>query len=156
MNITSIDTRPVSIASDIRNAYVSFANMTVSVVKISTDVEQDGRLVVGYGFNSNGRYAQTGLLNERFIPRLLAANPASLLEDGKLSPHKAWNVMMRDEKPGGHGERSVAVGVLDMALWDIAAKVRAAAPRHPLGRALREGRAGANRRGLRGGRLLPQ
>ncbi len=123
MHILSIEERPVSIASGIRNAYVSFANMTVSVVKVSIDVEGDGRPVVGYGFNSNGRYAQSGLLNERFIPRLLASDPASLLEDGALSPHKAWDVMMRDEKPGGHGERSVAVGVLDMALWDLAGKL---------------------------------
>jgi L-alanine-DL-glutamate epimerase-like enolase superfamily enzyme len=31
--------------------------------------------------------------------------------------------MMKNEKPGGHGERSVAVGVLDMAIWDAVAKV---------------------------------
>jgi L-alanine-DL-glutamate epimerase-like enolase superfamily enzyme len=30
---------------------------------------------------------------------------------------------MRDEKPGGHGERSVAVGTLDMAIWDATAKI---------------------------------
>jgi L-alanine-DL-glutamate epimerase-like enolase superfamily enzyme len=30
---------------------------------------------------------------------------------------------MRNEKPGGHGERSVAVGVLDMAVWDATAKI---------------------------------
>src|SRR3546814_3589645 len=30
---------------------------------------------------------------------------------------------MTNEKPGGHGERSVAVGVLDMAVWDAAAKI---------------------------------
>ncbi|MDE2227996.1 MAG: mandelate racemase, partial [Alphaproteobacteria bacterium] len=41
---------------------------------------------------------------------------------GLIDPVKAWTVMMRNEKPGGHGERSVAVGVLDMALWDAAAK----------------------------------
>jgi L-alanine-DL-glutamate epimerase-like enolase superfamily enzyme len=29
---------------------------------------------------------------------------------------------MKNEKPGGHGERSVAVGTLDMALWDALAK----------------------------------
>ena len=32
--------------------------------------------------------------------------------------------MMANEKPGGHGERSVAVGVLDMALWDAVAKAK--------------------------------
>jgi D(-)-tartrate dehydratase len=30
---------------------------------------------------------------------------------------------MTNEKPGGHGERSVAVGTLDMAVWDAVAKV---------------------------------
>ena len=30
---------------------------------------------------------------------------------------------MRNEKPGGHGERSVAVGVIDMAVWDAVAKI---------------------------------
>jgi D(-)-tartrate dehydratase len=30
---------------------------------------------------------------------------------------------MRNEKPGGHGERSVAVGTLDMAIWDATAKI---------------------------------
>jgi L-alanine-DL-glutamate epimerase-like enolase superfamily enzyme len=30
---------------------------------------------------------------------------------------------MRNEKPGGHGERSVAVGTIDMAVWDAAAKI---------------------------------
>jgi len=30
---------------------------------------------------------------------------------------------MTNEKPGGHGERSVAVGTLDMAVWDAVAKI---------------------------------
>jgi L-alanine-DL-glutamate epimerase-like enolase superfamily enzyme len=30
---------------------------------------------------------------------------------------------MVNEKPGGHGERSVAVGTLDMAVWDAVAKI---------------------------------
>ena len=30
---------------------------------------------------------------------------------------------MQNEKPGGHGERSVAVGVIDMAIWDAVAKI---------------------------------
>ncbi|HZQ60022.1 MAG TPA: mandelate racemase/muconate lactonizing enzyme family protein, partial [Casimicrobiaceae bacterium] len=76
-------------------------------------------------FNSNGRYGQGGLIRERFAPRLLQAPPQALLDDGgeNLDPHRIWAVMMQNEKPGGHGERSVAVGTLDMAVWDATAKV---------------------------------
>lgn len=86
---------------------------------------RNGKPLTGYGFNSNGRYAQSGLLRDRFIPRLLAADPRGLLDatGENLDPAKAWQVMMANEKPGGHGERSVAAGVIDMALWDLVAKV---------------------------------
>jgi L-alanine-DL-glutamate epimerase-like enolase superfamily enzyme len=89
-----------------------------------TDVVRDGRRVVGYGFNSNGRYGQGGLIRERFAARLLEADPGSLLNDAgdNLDPDRIWATLMKNEKPGGHGERSVAVGVLDMALWDALAK----------------------------------
>ena len=124
MQITSIHDSVESIASDIKNAYISFSHMTCSVVAIVTDQIVDGRPVIGYGFNSNGRYNASGLLRDRFIPRLLQAQPDTLLdEQGILDPHRAWDVMMLNEKPGGHGERSVAVGVLDMALWDARAKI---------------------------------
>jgi len=125
MKIVDIRETPVSIKSDIRNAYIDFSQMTVSALAVITDVVRDGKPVVGYGFNSNGRYAPSGLLRDRFIPRLLAAKPDSLLDDSgeNLDPFKIWNVVMRNEKPGGHGERSVAVGVLDMAIWDAVAKI---------------------------------
>jgi L-alanine-DL-glutamate epimerase-like enolase superfamily enzyme len=125
MRITEIRDAVVPIASAIRNAYISFATMTVSAVVVVTDVVRDGKPVVGYGFNSNGRYAQQGILRDRIIPRLLAADPDGLHDDARenFDPHKAWRVMMADEKPGGHGERSVAAGVLDMALWDLVAKI---------------------------------
>lgn len=125
MRITSIHSASVPIASAIRNAYIDFSKMTASVVAVVTDVKRNGKRVVGYGFNSNGRYAQTGLLAERFIPRLMQAEPASLLDDegSNLDPHRIWACMMANEKPGGHGERSVAVGVVDMAVWDAVAKI---------------------------------
>jgi D(-)-tartrate dehydratase len=125
MKIVDIRETPVSIKSDIRNAYIDFSQMTVSALAVITDVVRDGKPVVGYGFNSNGRYAPSGLLRDRFIPRLLAANPDGLLDDSgeNLDPFKIWNIVMRNEKPGGHGERSVAVGVLDMAVWDAVAKI---------------------------------
>jgi L-alanine-DL-glutamate epimerase-like enolase superfamily enzyme len=123
MRITGIADIVVPISSSIRNAYIDFSQMTASVVAVFTDTMRDGKAVVGFGFNSNGRYAPQGLLRERFIPRLKAAKPDEIADGrGLIDPVKAWDVMMRNEKPGGHGERSVAVGVLDMALWDAVSK----------------------------------
>jgi D(-)-tartrate dehydratase len=123
--IVEIRETSVPIRSEIRNAFIDFRQMTASVVALITNIERDGRPVVGYGFNSNGRYAPSGLLHERFIPRLREAAPEQLLDDtgDNFDPHRAWDVLMTGEKPGGHGERSVAVGVLDMALWDAVAKI---------------------------------
>ena len=109
--------------SNIRNAVIDFSQMTASIAAVVTDVVRDGKPVVGYGFSSNGRYAAGGILRDRFIPRILDADPATLLDERDLlDPHRVWDVMMTGEKPGGHGERSVAAGVLDMALWDAVAK----------------------------------
>src|SRR5215472_18518520 len=84
-----------------------------------------GRPVIGYGFASIGRFAQGGLIRERFARRLLAAREADLVDqtETNLDPFRAWRLMMAGEKPGGHGERCGAVGTLDMALWDAAAKI---------------------------------
>jgi hypothetical protein len=128
-------TRPIR--SDIRNAYIDFSKMTLSVVAVVTDVIREGRPVVGYGFNSNGRYGQGGLIRERFVPRLLEADPQSLVDDAgeNLDPHRIWARMMTNEKPGGHGERSVAEPVLDAgctqprSLWRHAPGPRLAAIR---------------------------
>ncbi len=125
MRITEIRDLVVPIKSAISNAFISFADMTASAIAIHTDVVRGGKPVIGYGFNSNGRYAQQGILRERIFPRLLRAKPESLLnEDGSnLEPEKVWRVMMTNEKPGGHGDRSVAVGATDMAIWDAVAKI---------------------------------
>ena len=112
--------------------------------------------MVGYGFNSNGRYGQGGLIRERFAPRLLEADPASLLDDRgeNLDPCRIWARMMTNEKPGGHGERSVAVGTIDMAVWDAVAKI-ARLPLHELlARTLRRRYRQSARVRLRGRRLL--
>ncbi|MGE0312875.1 MAG: mandelate racemase/muconate lactonizing enzyme family protein [Lautropia sp.] len=116
-------TRPIK--SSIRNAYIDFSKMTLSLVAVVTDVVRDGRPVIGYGFNSNGRYGQGALIRERFRPRVLEADPASLRDEARdnLDPHRIWAAMMNNEKPGGHGERSVAVGTIDMAVWDAVAKI---------------------------------
>ena len=122
-----VDLREITapISSPIANAYIDFSRMTCSLVAVVTDVVRDGRPVVGYGFNSNGRYGQGGLIRERFARRLLEAPPANLLNDAgdNLDPDRIWAVLMHNEKPGGHGERSVAVGTIDMAVWDAVAKI---------------------------------
>ena len=142
MSVRILELREVTkpIASPIRNAYIDFSKMTTSLVAVVTDAIRDGKRVVGYGFNSNGRYGQGGLIRERFTDRILEADPKSLLDDSgsNLDPHRIWATMMANEKPGGHGERSVAVGTIDMAVWDATAKIagkplfRLLAERHDL------------------------
>src|SRR5882757_8176923 len=127
MSVRITDVREITkpISSPIRNAYIDFTKMTTSLVAVVTDVVRDGKRVVGYGFNSNGRYGQGGLIRERFAPRLKEADPNALLDadGGNLDPDKVWATLMSNEKPGGHGERSVAVGTIDMAVWDAVAKI---------------------------------
>lgn len=125
MRIVDIREKTASIASPIANAYIDFSKMTCSVVAVVTDVIRDGKPVVGFGFNSNGRYGQGALMRDRFIPRLMEADPKTLVDQANdnLDPFAIWKTLMTNEKPGGHGERSVAVGTLDMAVWDAVAKI---------------------------------
>ncbi|MCZ4562881.1 mandelate racemase/muconate lactonizing enzyme family protein [Rhodococcus sp. IEGM 1401] len=124
MKIISVHEGIVPISSSIRNAWIDFSKMDCSIVAVVSDVMRDGEPVVGYGFNSNGRYSAGEILRRRVIPRLLDAAPDALLDaEGELDPTRAWDFMMSNEKPGGHGERSVAVGVVDMALFDLASKI---------------------------------
>ena len=125
MRIVDIREKTVSIASPIANAYIDFSKMTCSVVAVVTDVIRDGKPVIGYGFNSNGRYGQGALMRDRFLARVLEADPESLIdkEHHNLDPFAIWKALMTNEKPGGHGERSVAVGTIDMAVWDAVAKI---------------------------------
>lgn len=125
MRITEIKVAEAPIASTMSNAVIDFSGMTVSVVAVVSDVVVDGKPIIGYGFNSNGRYAQTGILTERILPRLEAAPPEDLVDPatGILDPVAVHRFIRANEKPGGHGDRAVAVGALDMALWDLAAKV---------------------------------
>src|SRR5260221_3595054 len=126
MSVRITDVREITtpISSPIRIAYIDFTKMTTSLVAVVTDVMRDGRRVVGYGFNSNGRYGQGGLIRERFAPRLMEADPKTLLNEAgdNLDPDKIWATLMSNEKPGGHGERSVAVGTIDMAGGDAGAQ----------------------------------
>jgi L-alanine-DL-glutamate epimerase-like enolase superfamily enzyme len=125
MRIIEIREKTVPITSAIANAYIDFSRMTCSLVAVITDVYRNGKPVVGYGFNSNGRYGQGCLIRERFASRILEADPKALIDEqhNNLDPDKIWTGLMRNEKPGGHGERSVAVGTIDMAIWDAVAKI---------------------------------
>ena len=124
MKIKAIHHAAVPLPSNIRNAVIDFSQMTFSLVVVESDIEDGGKPLCGFGFNSNGRYAQPGLIDERCIPRLISAEPSELTdaETGAIDPVRCGDVMMRNEKPGGHGERPVAVGTIDMALWDLVSK----------------------------------
>lgn len=107
------------------NAVMDFSGMTTGFVALVTDVVRDGKRVVGFGFSGTGRYSQNAICRERLIPRLLAAAAEDLLNEAgdNFDPFRAWACMMRNEKPGGHGDRAIAVATLDMAVWDAAAKI---------------------------------
>ena len=125
MKITSIRTAVAPIASAIRNAYISFSSMTINLVAVETDVIRDDKPVVGYGFSSNGRYAQTAIIEERFIPRIMNSETTAYVDEAadSLDPFALWAIFMSNEKPGGHGDRAHAAGALDMAIWDATAKI---------------------------------
>jgi D(-)-tartrate dehydratase len=124
MRVVDIRERTVPI-SRYADPGIPSGGLTTTIVAVVTDARRDGGPVVGFGFSSIGRFGQSGLIRERFAPRLLAAREADLAAAGgdNIDPRRAWDCMMRDEKPGGHGERCVAVGTLDVALWDAAAKI---------------------------------
>lgn len=121
-----VEVREVAVRFDraIANAVVDFSRHTVSLVALVTDVVRGGRPVAGVAFNSIGRFAQSGLLRERMIPRLLAAYPEDLLgSDGEIDPARVAVAAMKDEKPGGHGDRAAAVAALELAAWDLKARL---------------------------------
>ncbi|HEY9445744.1 MAG TPA: enolase C-terminal domain-like protein [Burkholderiales bacterium] len=125
MKILDIKETVVALNTNMRNAVFDFSEMTTSVVAVITDVLRDGRPVVGYAFNSTGRYACGAQMRDRFIPRILGADPESLLDasGANLDPEKILACMMQREKPGGHTERSVAIGTIEVAVWDAVAKI---------------------------------
>ncbi|AOK03763.1 mandelate racemase [Burkholderia sp. AU19243] len=123
MRITDIREQAIPV-SRYADPAIPSGGLTTSVVAVVTDVVREGRAVTGYGYASVGRHAQGGLIRERFAPRLLAAADTIADDAGtNVDPFRAWRAMMAGEKPGGHGERCVAIGVLDMAIWDAAAKI---------------------------------
>jgi L-alanine-DL-glutamate epimerase-like enolase superfamily enzyme len=133
MRIVDIRECAIPLKSSIRNSSFDFSEMTSSVVAVLTDVMRDGAPVVGFAFNSTGRYACGAAMRARFIPRVLAADPQTLLDDFQenFDPEKILGVMMQREKSGGHSERSIAIGTIEVAVWDTVAKI-AGKPLHRL------------------------
>jgi len=136
MRITDIREIAVPIESNLKNSSIDFSEMTTSVVAVLTDVKRDGKNVVGFAFNSTGRYACGAQMRARFIPRILQADPKSLLNEAgdNFNPEKILAAMMRNEKSGGHSERSVGIGTIEVAVWDAVAKIEG----KPLHRVLAE------------------
>ena len=136
MRIVDIRETAIPLKSDLRNSGFDFSEMTTSVVAVITDVIRDGKPVAGFAFNSTGRYACGAQMRARFIPRILKADPKSLVNEAgdNLDPAKILAVMMRNEKAGGHSERSVGIGTIEVAVWDAVAKIEG----KPLHRVLAE------------------
>ena len=133
MRIVDIRETAIRLNSSLANSGFNFSEMTTSVVAVITDVKRDGKPVVGFAFNSTGRYACGAQKRARFIPRILEADTKSLLDEAadNLAPEKILAVMMRNEKAGGHSERSIGIGTIEVAVWDAVAKI-AEKPLHRL------------------------
>ena len=155
VTITAVREQAVSVGSPMRNALVGFSTMTCSVIGVTA--RRGDRTYTGFGYTSNGRYAQSGLLRDRFIPRLLAADPAALANEtgDNLDP------LPRAADPdagreAGRPRRAISRcgRPRDGGLGPCRENRGPAGPRLHR-RAVR--RAGACRRGqrVRGGRLLP-
>jgi len=145
MRILDIREVAVPLKTSMRNAAFDFSEMTTSVVAVVTDVVRGGKPVVGFAFNSTGRYACGAQMRARFIPRVLNADPATLADasGANLDPEKILACMMQREKPGGHTERSIAIGTIEVACWDAVAKI----DDKPLHRVLAERYSGGNAHG---------
>ena len=125
MRIVDIRETAIPLKSDLKNSSFDFSEMTTSIVAIVTDVVRSGRQVVGFAFNSTGRYACGAQMRERLIPRILRADPSTLLNDrgDNLDPARVLAAMTAREKIGGDAERSIAIGTIEVAVWDAVAKI---------------------------------
>ena len=125
MRIVDIRETAVPLNSTLANSGFNFSEMTTSVVAAITDVMRGGKPVTGFAFNSTGRYACGAQMRARFIPRILRADPQSLLNDAgdNFAPEKILAAMLQNEKSGGHSERSIGIGTIEVAVWDAVAKI---------------------------------
>ena len=125
MRIVDIRETAVPLKSTLANSGFNFSEMTTSVVAVITDVKRGGKPVTGFAFNSTGRYACGAQMRARFIPRILKAEPQTLLNDAgdNFAPEKILAAMLQNEKSGGHSERSIGIGTIEVAVWDAMAKI---------------------------------
>lgn len=124
MRIVDIREQAFPLQTNMRNAAFDLSGMTTSVVAVITDQKRNGKSVVGYAWGSLGKHACGGPMRGRFIARVLSAPPESLLDEaGVIDPEKVLGRMYRQEKQGGHAERSVPIGIIDTAVWDAVGKI---------------------------------
>jgi L-alanine-DL-glutamate epimerase-like enolase superfamily enzyme len=133
LRIIDIRETAIPLRSELANSSFDFSEMTTSVVAVLTDVVRDGKPITGFAFNSTGRYACGAQMRARFIPRILRADPETLLDQSRenLDPARILACMLQREKAGGHSERSIAIGTIEVAVWDAVAKI-AGKPLHRL------------------------
>src|ERR1700684_896528 len=100
MRITDIRETAIPLNSTLANSSIDFSEMTTSVVAVITDVVREGAPVVGFAFNSTGRYACGAQMRARFIPRILAADPDTLIdrERDNFDPARVLACMLAREK----------------------------------------------------------
>lgn len=125
MRIVKVVESPVKLQGNISNALVNFSSHTVSALAIVTDQVRNGKPVVGLSFNSIGRFDQSGIIRTRMIPRLLEAAPETLIDQtsGLFSPEKVLACILKNEKPGGHGDRAQAASAIELAIWEVNARL---------------------------------
>ncbi|MFZ3337207.1 MAG: enolase C-terminal domain-like protein [Xanthobacteraceae bacterium] len=125
MRIVDIRETAIPLNSTLANSGFNFSEMTTSLVAVITDVKRGGKPVTGFAFNSTGRYACGAQMRARFIPRVLNADPQMLLDEAgdNFAPEKILAAMMQNEKSGGHSERSIGIGTIEVAVWDAVAKI---------------------------------
>ena len=86
MKIVDIREATKPIRSPIRNAYIDFSKMTLSLVAVITAVVCDDEPVVGYGLNSDGRYGQR-------------AAPRSATTSGSIGTSGPWRAVNKAKIP---------------------------------------------------------
>jgi len=125
MKITEIRDISVRLQGNMSNAIVNFSDHDVTLVAVVSDVVRNGQHVTGYAFNSIGRFAQAGILRNRIVPRIIGTPADELLaeEQGLFSPERVAAAAMLNEKPGGHGDRAGAVAAVELAIWDLNARL---------------------------------